>query len=1803
MASRHRDFKIKAWPIVSHTSNDQRAETDVLWPLIRYERNGTKSKFSIRPFLFKFERDSASHEFSIMFLFYSIFYKVAFDTTVTLLLLPLLTFHRKSKEYQLTVILSGLLYFLHESFVKKAKTLAFLPLMYFLKEQQIGTPDAVTFQTFLFPFFWRFKSKVTKVMLVLPLYFFFENDKFYINQMWPFLGTQRRPGRYVEYSILYPLFRVRKGANTFTLHLPWPFLKLQIAPEKISFRMLPVCWIRVLRKGGSRGFVFFFYWKHVSVNNYTTFEPPKFTFGIWGLLHIKIANGTENKGHHIFWIFMLLFYRKTSSYRYLFLTPLFMHHLTYQETYKVFTRKIFLMPVFYFSDKVDSLSRKESFVTVFLLYWYNCSIYKVSHHIFLPFYWYFHDNSIQNIHDRRVFVFPTLTYGRWLKAKREEDVIQHETVLNCCYLLYWHRCTKDKHFRVWLFLVFYYSDIVGVKTFLLSLILYIRREKDNNRIFILFIYSSFVRKYRYSLKTYPLFMWIKYEKFHKVNDQEERTDYCHVFVCGLFGRFRDVVGRSSFLWIVPLYFSSVNEMYQSSERFGSLLLLPPYFYHSTDQGKVETSFVLPFYIYRSDWKYMYIFPFFFVRMDRTKKSVHLHFIFDVSIDSEKNEYLFKFLYIPKTRYSLVQADCSYVGRKGASSLKRTRFFIFPLFYYQNRALETPDLDDKNRRIEAPLITISLIWLLHSMCLGKIIIDKRELVKSFYLMPLFYIRIDRNNQVVSAQRNGQYLSFSLLYLVDEKFAFFRYSRLITPNTHNSSIFLFLLFFSSVRNWWSGSKDSLVLQNDHTFALFWFYKPEYSLIYLNRQFSTAAFYYFCLYVFPLFWYDVNQQFAPNEDYTEKNLSILWFIYRRVALFNRWISYKTEANSSSNILSSTATTFLFPIYYRSITDAHKVWKFLWLPAYDTTGLCIVNWFVKYDASSTTFVPVQNRKVASERYHFLPIFYRELEYDLSAAANITLNTSTLTVSTNDTSMVITGSPLKKAIRKVNYFCWIFDRRFSWIRVWSYKTSNIQQYGFYIFLLILMSSSARQNTLKRVFCLFWAFTKWFSFFHHCVECSGSPVLSHKPSDYTSTSTRNFTLGLHFYRKDVSNDNLRLKEFYLLWFFHKYASIVAYWNYIYPNASETGTYFFPLYIWKKECFASKRVNSWSLCWFFHKYAAIFHRSTISSDRKPGGTSVGSTMDDFNHQKFITFFVPLFFFTNDNNETRNLAIFWFFIQRIRFIGVWKSSKNLGFFIYPWVFYETVNSDISNYSSLSLIYLVQKYAAIFSYSYYKNTNTNNYRSTLYLVPYFFRTFTKDANDRKNNIYLFWFFYKRIAMAHYWNEKQLSSGSNSESGFYSFPLIRYTNEKCGTNETKFNLSLLYFFHRLLALIHYSNHISGTTLTRKESMFFIFPLYIHLNLDDENFKLTHTKWSVFWLFYYKLALLRFWNIITFLNAPTTTTTSRGEGGQSNTRVRNWKEPILNQDCSFFIFCLYYFTKQIENKLKSEMGHYLLWALYHKLCIIKLSLETESKPAVEADLGEDYNNSFYIFPLVLWRSSKNNSTTERYVALIWIFHRLISLFYFCKSNFGSTTSSILATTTITTNSSFSTSNPTGKDTKITTFLLLLFFYSSDTRVSEKKWSLLWLFARQLSMVRFSRSLKEGRKLLKFLLFPFFKYERWSAHHSRWCLIPFVPIKFSWVANFVVYEKRVKKVGVILDDGKEDKRSRDQNKIVRVLYKVIVWQFVDQVKTLEINPFFASEHDYTDGYKSWDILGGCIGRVNNSPEHGDACRVFCCCFV
>ncbi|EFC49007.1 predicted protein [Naegleria gruberi] len=1634
MASRHRDFKIKAWPFVSHTSNVDRSETDIMWPLIRYERYGTRKKFSIRPFLFKYESDSSTNALTIMFLFYSILYKVSIDA-VTLFLLPFLTFHRKSKTSQTTMILAGLLYFLRKTFhaAQETKFMAILPFMYFSNESKRTDDNNMSFQT-LFPFFWKYKTKETHLNIVLPFYFLFENGKFRIRQMWPFFGTQLRPGKYQEWSILYPLFRVRKGEGNFTLHMPWPFLKYERSPEKHSLRFLPICWIRFLKKGGSRGFVLFFYWKHVSSKNCSPSEPAKFTFGIWGLLHIKISlDKGESKGHHIFWIFLLFFYFKNSEKVYTFITPFFMHAKYEKQLMK---RRIYLFPFFYYSKYHDhdwhlfipllftyfkktiynySTSKtSKTFFTTLLLFWFHKSKYETEgttstdyNNVFLPFYWVRKDIGIRDgkttDDTTKIFLIPLLFYFFKENIDGREDIM-----VNLFYLFYYRNQKSIEKMRVWLFPIFYYSDIGKEKTFLLFVLLYARRSEEKNYLSILIIYSKLHKKQSHKLVTYPFFLYITYTSYKQT---DEVLSHTRLFVGGLFGH-RKIYDEVT-IWLFVCYYSFVSK--NESIRMGSFFFLPPYFYHSVEDGKVTMSTIFPFYVYNRYWKYTFIFPFFFIRNDRRKKSAHLHFIFDLSIDSQDKNYYFKLFYIPRTRYSLIQYDSKYVGSaEGTSMMRRWRLFAFPFFYFEKRALETPDLTSSETKQYAPLITVALFWLLKDLSLGRIILDYREMIKSMYILPLFYIKIDRNNQVVNALRNGQYLSFSLIYFISEKVALFRYTRLITPNSHRSSMYVFLLFFSTVKNWWTGHGE--VVGNDFTLSFLWIFRQGWSFIYWNQQYSTDAYNYLCCYVLPLFYFDKQTKTTTLEEVFERSFSLLWILHKTAALFTMDKVVNTS-KESNQITKSDTSSFLFPIYYYSCNDSNKVWKWLWLPAPKTWGVSIINWIVEYEYS--TYKPIDQRKIGEQRLHISPLYYRDIKYDLT-------------------------QPSKTVQEDVHYGFWFFTKNLSLIRAWSLTTTSNRKQGFYIFLVILKYTNVSGTSLRKTFCLVWMFTKWLALFHNNVLCTQPSVsMSTNTDDYSNKNHRQFVMSLYFYKHMTGN--IERREFSLFWLFYKY---------------------------------------------------------------------------------VTFFC-----------------------------VWKYENEQGWFAYPLVFYRAVKTTTRAFKFLSVLFLVEKYVSVF---FWRCVVEGNRKKILtYLFPIFFLERERESVtlETKTHLFMLWLFYKRIAMAHYW---KLFANGHTDSGFYSFPLVRYTNDSSGEAGKKFDISIFYFFHKNLAIIYFGK---DRTRTYCDTMFYIFPLFIHQTKDHSSNLTKRIDWSIFFLFYYKLALVRYWNIVTFISNVGNKTKS-------------------TQDLCFYIFMLYSFTKEFASS-KTTLTHSFAWLFHPLLSTLRFKLSR---------CREDFSRLFYIFPLILFHSSKEGGTSTFYLSLLWLFHKFVSMFHFGRQVFGD--GHILAG-----------GASDNKDSKITSFILFLYFYASDTRVKEKKWSLFWLFVRQVSFIRYSKSLKEGHKLLKFLVFPFFKFERWSTKSSRWCLLPFVPVKFSWVANFMVYTKRVNKVGAVLDDGKEDKSSRDQNRYLRVLYKVVVWQYVDQVKSLEINPFFASEHDYTDGYKSWDILGGCLGRVKNSPEHQDACRLFCCCFV
>ncbi|KAL9642648.1 hypothetical protein ABK040_009727 [Willaertia magna] len=1935
MSNRHRDNEIRAWPIIVHTINNDATETHVLWPLIKRVKTQNKVSFKIRPFLFTYEKDTQTNTFTLMFLFY-MFYLTISPTKFFLSLLPLLSFHYKSLTSQYTILFSGLLLFLKKSFPQgKIDNELVFNSNGILKNQKI-------FQM-LFPFYWRFKSLNKDIRFILPLYFFYKDDEFNIHLFWPIFGKQTRENRYTEYSILYPLFRVRLGKDMFSLHAPWPILKLENKGEKFSLRILPFLWIRILKKGGSRGFFLFFYWKYVSKNNTSLGDPAsKFTFGIWFLLHVKISlekAGTKEHGNHLIWIFMLVLYRKTEDYRLFFFTPLFMLY----ATEKAFTKlRMFLLPIIYYrldtgkqhfftipllltffrNYVYDPLDKKGNEFCFFFLIWIknkyqnfyrattplrtheqnifiiplfflrkeqknhilNSNNYNPSNNVNLD------NNNLNNNNDTnynlkdnsiigkilyyklRIFFLPTLTYffrekERTVNKKDNsnnaitiEDKYEYNLGTNDFYFtiaLLFLISKIDNLKRFYLLPIFYLSITKNIGfTFNLFLILFsITREVEKRSFFLLFIYANFYKKNNYHLKIYPLFLFINYHglteryrsanyNYNNKNTMDQIVKIVHLYVFGLFGKVwygrvwsnkeeeknkelkqqqqpapviqhlhlpnngldnttttliddgvnqqtttvadqqdtaipsdnvnndtnnNDIVKddnkkedekeeiefENSFLWIFICYFQVQTKYY--STFFGSLFLLPPYVYHSKEKPynyslgqyekkyKIMRSVVFPFYMFDRDCDMMYIFPFIFLRKasDLRTYMFHCWFLFDVGYNVVTKEYYLKLFYIPfLNQYCLFKLNCKMSQPIGNSKIKRLRCFIFPLIYFERRTLMTGDAltnlsgnqqdgDQKQQySSELPYLEIRFFWLLKDLSLCKFINDSRNHVKIFDISFLIYCKVDRNNQAIQSERDGQYLVISLFYFYYYNWAIFRYSRLITEYKHTAKCYLILLFYSEVSNSWSpnvnndynkkdvinylydgGNNDennelllnnnekTYNLNNEHTFTLFWLFTKDFSLIYWSRQFTTKSFYSTYFYIAPFIWFDKyiytttgnttrdNTTIITTTQSREKNISLFWFLHKKASLFyygdNQEIvlpnatvqnNENTEINNNQNnqtarLKSRDVFWFIFPIYYFSLTNNYKVMKFLFLPSNDKYGFSLFNYYIEYQPIENDNLQYNDRKLETKRYHFIPFIYKEKFFTTVVNNNSREREEENILTENNT-----------------YLFWLFDKRLSFIRFWKKDTSMVtarvnngtseKLNGFYIFYLILYYTYFNHTSKTKVLCLGWLFDKYLSFYHYYIKYSELKptrnIYSNERKDYNKITIRNYILFIYYYVMNHLIANSLQKEFYLFWIIYKRIAFIKFeriLNIITDRKYINNFYIFPLFIWRRKYNASfDKRTKYSLLWFFHYYLSLFHRNI----------------------KYL--------------HNRNIIV----------------NNNIGDSIDE----EMTTSQMENIYKQSFIqeekdYLNEKgftFILILIFNSFDILKNNNFIKT---------KFTRE-------IYFFWFFYKRISLMFYLNDYQQNDYKKQQC--YLFPIFIWKR-----------------YNKYLQ----NNNLLGNNATSNLIKFVPTNDTVQIVVDDNND--TNNNDSV--------------QIVDSNRVSDSITTTTNN------------DKIQDGELTFALFWLFHPIASLFNYTKR-------FFFYYKIALIKYLFEniTELNGTIKLQ------KSFYIFPIILYYFKEKKISFEtrlsKCISIGWLFHKYITCYYYFKKNY-------LYFDTNNTN------NINKQEETLKCYLQFLFYLWRETATRELKFSIFWFFARQLSFIRYSRSLKDSQKLQKFLIFPFFKFERHSQHYSRWCLIPFVPVKFSWIANMMVYEKFVSKHGLILENGIEDKSSREQNRYVRVLFRFIRWQVENRVETFEFNPFYSSLHDYNDGYKKWDLIGGCVGHVTNSVEHGDACRCCCCCFI
>uniref|UniRef100_A0A7S1KKN5 Uncharacterized protein n=1 Tax=Percolomonas cosmopolitus TaxID=63605 RepID=A0A7S1KKN5_9EUKA len=176
---------------------------------------------------------------------------------------------------------------------------------------------------------------------------------------------------------------------------------------------------------------------------------------------------------------------------------------------------------------------------------------------------------------------------------------------------------------------------------------------------------------------------------------------------------------------------------------------------------------------------------------------------------------------------------------------------------------------------------------------------------------------------------------------------------------------------------------------------------------------------------------------------------------------------------------------------------------------------------------------------------------------------------------------------------------------------------------------------------------------------------------------------------------------------------------------------------------------------------------------------------------------------------------------------------------------------------------------------------------------------------------------------------------------------------------------------------------------------------------------------------------------------------------------------------------------------------------------------------------------------------------------------------------------------------------KVRTKLSILLLLNATYRTTELvRITFFWIFFHWLSLFRYSKHITPHRHI-KFGVFPFFRYDRLSGEYSKWCFLPLVPVKYSFLASVCAYEKHVSMQGVRDEEGTEDKSTREESKVFRFLYRVIRFESEGKSSRIEANPIIF--YDKSEHYSVMYLLGGCVGRERR--RHRKRTRFCCCVYV
>lgn len=528
------DRPIPAWPLVYHSGDKDRSETDVLWPVFRYVREKTFTRFAIRPFIFSTERDPA-------------------------------------KEYR--------------------KTSVVWPLI-------IHRREAAETTLHIFPVYWYKSAPESRYNVVFPVFWDGAGKNYSYFHLWPLFGVNRDDSRVEYSTLYPFFRSARDSTSgEVDIHAPWPLARYHRQGDAHSHYVFPLYWFD-RSPSHARGFVFPYFWSDSGSRSargifplwYSSRSGDERTDLVIPLYYNRETADTrlrfitplyfssQSPETRTRMLFPLYFGVDSPQQRFRIITPLFLSQRTGESSYRT------LLPVhFAYSHQDVSLS-----VTLPVYFRYRSGPYTLAS--FFPVY--FHSGNTEQRTDF-TYYFPVYgSYQRGASVSRHflffplySQLRDDETGLRAWDVLwplfhyesspttraarllplYWHSQEPERSSTV--LFPFYWSVRSGENSYRHLVPLYgVHREGD-----------SYVKRFIIG----PLFMDTRDAKTGL--SQQDALFFLYS------GRVQGDERRS---WLFPFYCHQSDR--DSSFTLGSLALLPPYLVRSEEPGK-KLFHLWPFY--------------------------------------------------------------------------------------------------------------------------------------------------------------------------------------------------------------------------------------------------------------------------------------------------------------------------------------------------------------------------------------------------------------------------------------------------------------------------------------------------------------------------------------------------------------------------------------------------------------------------------------------------------------------------------------------------------------------------------------------------------------------------------------------------------------------------------------------------------------------------------------------------------------------------------------------------------------------------------------------------------------------------------------------------------------------------------------------------------------------------------------------------------------------------------------------------------------------------------------------------------